>query len=312
MRFSGHESFACRYTWLPKAYRVLSEDPAALGDEERAMVTLGVGKNMVRSIRFWVDVMGVASPQAGRRFELTPFGHAIFGHDGNDPFLEDVRTLWLLHWKVSTHATEPVFAWHFLISHWPYGELTRTEALLAFKRESESRAAKHSDVTLSQHLDVFLHTYVPSRIETSAEDSLDGPLVDLKLLQYVGDRRVGGGGRREQVYAFRREPKPEISSGLFEFCLHDYWQQRHAEEATLTFRDVALAPYSVGQVFKLPEDDVRNRLEVYGLPGDDSPFVYQPSAIQGGLVTCRDGYVLETTELLRRVYEPKTAETRHA
>ena len=26
-RFSGHESFACRYAWLPKAYRELVADP---------------------------------------------------------------------------------------------------------------------------------------------------------------------------------------------------------------------------------------------------------------------------------------------
>ena len=61
-RFSGHESFACRYAWLPKAYRELRTDPDAFADEDRAMVQLGVGKNMVRSIRFWVEVMGVAEP----------------------------------------------------------------------------------------------------------------------------------------------------------------------------------------------------------------------------------------------------------
>jgi hypothetical protein len=72
-RFSGHESFACRYAWLPKAYRELATDPDALADEDRAMVRLGVGKNMVRSIRFWVEVMGVAEPTSGRSFDLTQF-----------------------------------------------------------------------------------------------------------------------------------------------------------------------------------------------------------------------------------------------
>ncbi len=52
MRFSGHESFVCRYAWLPKAFRAIVQDPAAFRDEEQAMVSLGVGKNMVRSIRF--------------------------------------------------------------------------------------------------------------------------------------------------------------------------------------------------------------------------------------------------------------------
>src|SRR5437879_10801917 len=59
-RFSGHETFPCRYAWLPKAYRALDGDPAGLSDDEQAMVDLGVGKNMVRAIRFWVQASGIA------------------------------------------------------------------------------------------------------------------------------------------------------------------------------------------------------------------------------------------------------------
>ena len=160
MKFSGHESFACRYAWLPKAYRALKDDPATFGDVEQAMVSLGVGKNMVRSIRFWVEVMGIAVPQRDRTLLPTPFADAVFDNEGFDPYLEDVRTLWLLHWKVSSRFDDPLFAWDYLLHKWPYGELTRTEALTAFERESRRLNTSHSSVTLGQHLDVFLHTYV--------------------------------------------------------------------------------------------------------------------------------------------------------
>lgn len=311
MRFSGHESFACRYAWLPKAYQALAKDSTTLANEERAMVELGVGKNMVRSIRFWVEVMGVASSsQRGRTLEPTPFGHAVFGEGGLDSYLEDVRTLWLLHWKVSTHADQPVFAWRFLLNYWPNSELSRTEVLTAFKRESKRLGHDHSEVTLAQHFDVFLHTYVSSRAQVAAEDSLDGPLVDLALLQYVGDRRAGGTGRREPVYAFRREAKSEITAELFEYCLHDYWQQWHPAEATLTFRDVAVAPCSIGQVFKLPEDDVRARLEAYVGPETHGPFRYQPSAVQG-LVTRRGARIPDASQFLAAVYGVNKAQVAH-
>lgn len=288
LRFSGHESFACRYAWLPKAYRALADDPTALADDERAMVELGVGKNMVRSIRFWIDVMGVATPQRGRVLNITPFGRAIFAVGGHDPYLEDVRTLWLLHWNLSSHVDDGVFAWRYLLNQWPHAEVTRSEALTAFGRESGRLGSQHSEVTLGQHFDVFLHTYVPSRTVTTAlEDSLDCPLVDLGLLQYAGDRRVGGTGRREAVYAFNRGSKPEITTPLFEYCLHDFWRRWHPTELTLTIRDVAVSLCSVGQVFKLPEDDVRARLEVYATSNQKLSFSYRPSAVQG-LITRRD------------------------
>jgi hypothetical protein len=106
------------------------------------------------------------------------------------------------------------------------------------------------------------------------EESLDCPLAELELLQIVGERRIDGSGRREPVYAFRREAKPDITTALFEYFLDDYWRQRHAGEATLTYRDIAIAPDSLGQVLKLPEDDIRARLDVYAAPESLRPFSY--------------------------------------
>jgi Protein of unknown function (DUF4007) len=299
MRFSGHETFACRYAWLPKAYRAISESQTAFSDEEWAMVRLGVGKNMVRSIRFWVEAMGVAATAPDRTLRPTIFGQRIFGEGGFDPFLEDTKTLWLLHWNVSTRFSDPLFAWDFLINRWPYAELTRSEALSAFTRECHRLNASLSEVTLAQHLDVFLHTYVSRHaMKGASEDSLDSPLAALNLVQVAGERGLDGSLRREPVYAFRREAKPEVSRHLFEYCLDDYWQKRHVWEATITYRDVAIAPGSIGQVFKLPENDIRTRLDAYTLNSTQRLFSYQPSAVQG-TVSRRN---TEPVDYLARIY----------
>ena len=134
-KFSGHETFPCRYTWLPKAFLALDSDPKAFTDEEKAMVTLGVGKNMVRAIRFWAQAADIAEPVNGGGYALTDFGRALLSHDGFDPFLEDIRTLWLIHWKFSTHIEEPLFAWDFLLNRGSKTEINRTEVLNAFQKE---------------------------------------------------------------------------------------------------------------------------------------------------------------------------------
>ncbi|MER8402532.1 DUF4007 family protein [Mesorhizobium sp. M1348] len=279
-RFSGHETFACRYAWLPKAYRAIQANPHIFFNEDAAMVELGIGKNMVRALRFWVDAMGVARPSADRTHALTDLGNAIFGADGSDPFLEETKTLWLLHWTLSSAAAPALFAWNYLLASWPYPEFSRSEALAAFIRQSQRLGYTHSSVTLSQHLDVFLHTYQSARsARVGIEDSLDGPFVELRLLQQTGERRSDA-GRWEPVYAFRREPKPEISDDLFAYALLDYWDRVAPAEKTMLVRTVVSAPGAPGQSFKLPEDDIRSRLETlsrerrYG-------FSYRPSAIQG-------------------------------
>lgn len=301
-KFSGHETFPCRYAWLPKAFKAIRREPRIFSDEERAIVELGVGKNMVRAIRFWVQVAGVAEPSADGGYGITPFGQMLLGHRGLDRFLEDRRTLWLLHWRLLSHEEEPLFAWDYLVNRWAHPEISRTEVLRAFEQEAERMDRKLSRVTLEQHFDVFLHTYTPTRSRKGEiqEDNLDCPLVELELIEKVGERELGGGERREPVYAFRREPKPDITPELFIYCLFDYWRNRRANEATLTFRDVSVAHGSVGQVFKLPEMDVRERLE--RLEADSNGlFSYQESAALQR-VTCPNRQDISERGLLRAIY----------
>lgn len=54
-KITGHETFPFRYTWLPKAVKMVTNNPKIFSDEDNAMVSLGVGKNMVRAIRFWSE-----------------------------------------------------------------------------------------------------------------------------------------------------------------------------------------------------------------------------------------------------------------
>ena len=50
--FARHETFHPRYGWFRKAYSHVDADPHVFSRED-APVRVGVGKNMVRAIRFW-------------------------------------------------------------------------------------------------------------------------------------------------------------------------------------------------------------------------------------------------------------------
>jgi hypothetical protein len=264
-RISGHESFPCRYTWLSKAVRGLDADPRLFADDEQAMVNLGVGKNMVRSIRFWSLATGMAVVESkGAAPVLTDLAVSLLGKRGFDPFLEDRRTLWLLHWNLSTNAQTPLLAWDYFLNRWQEPELTPSMAMRALEKVASGQDDRASRATLEQHFDTFLHTYVPTRGRKGdvQEDNLDCPLVELQLIIKAGDRETdSSSGKREPIYVFRREEKPDITAELFIYCLNDFWQKQHASEATLPLRDVAHGYGSPGQIFKLAEDDTRARVE---------------------------------------------------
>ena len=302
-RISGHESFPCRYTWLPKAVRGIATNPMLFSDEDAAMVSLGVGKNMVRSIRFWSQAAGMSTTaKKGGGHSLTTFGREILGENGRDPFLEDIRTLWLIHWKLSTDIENPLLAWDYLLNRWQEPDLVPSTVVKALHKEATMGDAGLSRVTVQQHFDTFLHTYVPTRGRKREiqEDNLDCPLVELELIVKVGDRDLEtSSGRREPIYSFRREEKPDITPELFIFCLNDFWQKRHPTDATLTLKEVAHGHGSPGQIFKLPEEDVRVRVDELARQTDGF-FSYSESVTQQQV---RKQAEVDSVELLRDIYD---------
>lgn len=301
-RFSGHETFPCRYAWLPKAVSGLTDNPRLFTEEDDAMVELGVGKNMVRAIRFWADATFVAE-QGDDGMRVTEFGRELFGANGHDPFLEDIRTLWLIHWMLSSAVEEPLFAWHYLLNFWHQSDFTRSEVLQTFDRESLRLGKKLSPVTLEHHFTTFLHTYLPTRGAKGEilEDNLDCPLTELAIILKVGDRTTADSNRREPIFAFRVEEKTEISPQLFVYSLDDFWRKRRSHDATLSFREVAVGESSPGQVFKLPEAAIRDRLETIERDSDGI-FIYQESSALPQVIRKRTP---SKSALLSRIYKTR-------
>lgn len=279
------------------------DNPMLFSDEDAAMVTLGVGKNMVRSIRFWAQSVGVSVPaKKGGGQSLTLFAREILGTNGSDPFLEDIRTLWLIHWKLSTNVESPLIAWDYLLNRWHEPELVPSTVSKALHKEATQGDAALSPVTVEQHFDTFVHTYVPTRGRKGEiqEDNLDCPLVELELIIKVGNRDIEKpSGKREPIYSFRREEKPDITPELFAYCLNDFWKKRHSTNATLTLREIAHGHGSPGQIFKLPEEDIRARVDELA-KHTGGFFSYFESATQQQVRRKGEG---DELELLKGIYE---------
>ena len=262
-KISGHETFALRYAWLPKCVEAVRADPYMFVDENIAMVFLGVGKNMVRSIRFWGLATGVITSENKNGYAITEFGKQLFDQEqGFDPYLEDNQTLWLLHWKLATSKV-PLFAWDFLLNRWHEPELVLSSILPSANHDLKMAEMSVSESSLKSHFAVFFHTYIPSKVKKNknTEDTLDCPLVELELLEYRSERKSIQ-GKTEDVLSFRRGRKPEINNHLFAYTLLEFWENVALNENTLSFRDIAVHPNSPGQIFKLSEQDIRERLEL--------------------------------------------------
>lgn len=299
-RFGGHQTFPVRIAWLPKAAAAIRRGGEPLSDTAVGVVELGLGKNMVEALRCWVEAYGVATRSNGA-WALTAEGDAVFGEDGFDPFLEDAQTLWWLHWTISSRPHARFFAWELMINRWTSPTFTAAEVVDAFLAEVARSGRALSLVSARQHFDVWLHTYLPGR-SGRGEDGLDGPLTALAMITRAGERETAQ-GRREQVYSFDLGRKRSLSDGMFRYALAAWWEASRPGEETAPFREVAFGVGSPGQVFRLSESEVRERLEaLQGRPG--SGFEFRESLNQ---------YVVHrrarpgVAELLADVYAPNPA-----
>lgn len=257
-RFSGHQSFSLRISWLPKAIAEIAHGRDPLTNIDVGIVSLGLGKNMVEALRCWIDAFQVAKfTPAG--WELTPIGALIFGHHGLDRYLEDHATSWLLHWQIATSPAEnPFFAWECVFNRWPSPEFSATAVIEAFRREAENSSRGASSATLKQHWEVFLHTYRPPR-SNGGEDHLESVLSNLGLIREAGERQ-NAAGRWETVYQFDLRPKRSIPQQLFSFFLHDWWNRRFPSERTVPVSEIIAGAYSPGRILKMSETEVLQRL----------------------------------------------------
>lgn len=257
--FSGHETFVFRYTWLKKAVDAVKADPRVFGQDD-SIVTLGVGKNMVRSIRHWGLATGVLVEEPKSRgtvMNVSRFGEFLFGDgssSGVDPFLEDPNTLWLLHWLLISNS-ERSTTWQWAFNRFPSNEFTREGLLQSVEDEIRRlNLSPPSESTLKRDIEVFVRTYLSGRGNrtTAVEDSLDCPLTELNLLEEVSGTNL---------VKIRRGPKSTLGDRTFAFCLLQFWNRTAPETKSLAFSEIAYSQNSPGTVFKLDENSLIERLE---------------------------------------------------
>ena len=116
--FGRHETFPLRFGWLTKGHQACRENPDIF-EQDDATVTLGVGKNMVSAIKYWMLATQIVNHD---KTVLRPaeLGDKIFDEAGWDPYLEDDATIWLLHWLLASNAADATAVfWFFNRFHKP-------------------------------------------------------------------------------------------------------------------------------------------------------------------------------------------------
>lgn len=253
--FARHETFHPRYGWLKKGFDAANNN-GWIFNKDDAPVRLGVGKNMVRSIRYWCDAFKLLEEghKNGRSSALkaSAWGTQLLSHW--DPFLEDPASLWLLHW----HSLKPpckATAWWIAFNDMSQAEFTQddlTNVLSDYCQKSNHRSAASS---LKKDATCILRMYVGQTANSRSgptEDSLDSPFTELGLLQRAGDGRH---------FCFRIGSKPSLPAEVTVAACLEYVAYEERNEGTVSISNLLYEPNSPGMVFKLTESALCEAIE---------------------------------------------------
>lgn len=215
LRFSGHESFHCRHFWLKKGYDFLDQK-GNLNDEDSTS-KLGVGKNMVASINYWMKAFGIKEEEGS---SLTKFGKMVFGNTGFDPFLEDIGTLWLLQYYLVSSGYASIYSLAFkeLRKKHLSSRFTLRQLEGDIKKALLRANVPFSENTIQTDIRVFVRSYFVDTVsKRDLEDSLSSILIDLNLLSKLdGDRKDEG-----DTYRINVTEREEIPTPIFLFAILD-------------------------------------------------------------------------------------------
>lgn len=191
MKFSGHETFAIREGWLHKGLKLLIEAPDQMFDKYVAD-RLGVGKNMSRSIRHWLDVTGLTVRKRSA-LDATDLARLIYKRD---PYFVEIGTWWALHVNL-VHPENRAFTWQWFFNDFNQARFKRAVCIDKLSRYLQQyRPPKPR--TLERDVACLLQTYARSIPTTrdDPEDALECPFVELGLLSHFhasGDYQVHQG-----------------------------------------------------------------------------------------------------------------------
>ncbi|WP_457627630.1 DUF4007 family protein [Persephonella sp.] len=237
--FSGHETFPFRYGWLKKGYDAVIKKPNIFSSPD-AIVELGVGKNMVNSIRYWGLATQVFKKKNNKLY-ITEFGKFIFDDKrGIDPYLEDIFTLWLLHWKLAS-TFDPATTWYLVFNEINKSLFTKDELIADIKLLIQKHSYKMpSDNTLKRDIDVFLRTYVLKIDKGSIEESFECPLTELNLI--IEDNGI---------YRFNLAASENMPSSVLLFAILEFWDNNFPKKKNLALDEFIYKNGSPFKVFKM-------------------------------------------------------------
>lgn len=251
-QFYGHDTFICKHFWLKKGYEFIEQQGNF--NDDAAVVKLGVGKNMVTSISYWLKSFGITDASNN----ITTFGYYLFHeHTGKDPYIENIGTVWLLHYSLIKTEKASLYSLFFNEFRRDKHEFTKDQLVKFIMRKIEEEGKANLN-TIQNDISVFLRTYLTAEFKNSKvdiEDEFSNLLRDLGLMENY--QVENSEGKNVEWYRVNNTNRSDLPSNIVLYTILD----NATYGKSIPFRDLLTAHNSPGVVFALNEEGLYQKIE---------------------------------------------------
>lgn len=246
LTFARHETFHPRWGWLKKGFEMASHDNNIFYGEE-APVKLGVGKNMVRALRYWCYAFNILDENN----VPSAFSNKLLKDNGWDSYLENPASLWLLHWNLLKPPCN-AGAWYYTFNVFNQNEFKKEDLLKGLKEYLQQEKKTVAESSLTKDINCILRMYVESDYSNFIEDSINCPFTELGLIYQP---------KNTNYYRFRFGSKPNLPPAIIIATCLEYASWVNQNQSTISISRLLYNTGSPGTVFKLTEEVIYSAIE---------------------------------------------------
>ncbi len=182
MKIRAHETFNLRKGWLRKGVKNILNDPTLFTNKNiNPCNQLGIGTNMVKSLRYWLIVTGITEEaiDKGKHIQrLTKLGELINNYD---KYFEEDGTQWLIQYRLATNKNNAT-AWYWFFNEFNIQEFDKELFVKELDDYLEAEGFSCSTKMLTDEYACLLNTYYSKNKEEDPEETNSCPLTSLKLI----------------------------------------------------------------------------------------------------------------------------------
>ncbi|EQC47585.1 DUF4007 family protein [Bacteriovorax sp. Seq25_V] len=246
MRFGAHQTFHLRDSWLLKGYDAVVADEKIF-KSNNSVETLGVGKNMVEAIEYWMTALSLLIKDDSKYY-LTEIAQEIFT---NDQFLELDGSLLTLHYLLACNV-ENATSFHWFFNKFAATEFDTESLQVYLETYVQSLEKKINPNTLKKDISCILRMYKEPiyKDKVNPETENPSPFVKFNLVTEENKKLKKNKLRKSDIHPL-----------IFVYLTYLFWNDVLMQAESFNLSELVNKELSPGLIMGFSEDDVVQIIE---------------------------------------------------